>query len=318
MLNASEPIRGICNRSFRVQSNGGASDSGSGSGLGNVKGYLDTYGTMTVDGAFLDTRDYLLKSGFLADGHGSAFDYHYPTKAEIGIFTDVQETADGLQLTWEYHDDEHSQAVRAKTQKRLDNDKTCGLSIGFYVGDGKNPPIGWVYSDKEKEPRGIDYIVLSPQFYEELLPVYSAPEYLDENLERAESLSCIYILKRVHVFETSQTEIPANEVSQVAEVRTRLNKTMAQPTQAEIRAAREAKRSDARDTLDAMHRSLKRAKDAHEESSDHLGKLTKLCREMESHLSSETDDDEAPDEEKKPEEKGKKSGSGRALFSGGK
>jgi hypothetical protein len=302
--------------------------SGTGSGCGNVKGFLDSYGTMTVNGSFARSLDYLLTSGFLADGHGAAYDYHYPTKAEIGIFTKVYEDSEGLQLEWEYHDDPHSQTVRQKTDKRLKNNKTCGLSIGFYVGDGTNPPSGWTYDPKETEPE-CDYIYVKPQFYEEVLNEYSAPQYLEENLERANANDMgIYILKHVHVFETSQTEIPANEVSLIAEVRSR-PKHITMSTSNENRAKREeedskrAKLKDAKDELERIKRDLKNAKESHDDVSEHHAKLAKRVKTLASHLEdmgSDAKDDEGEDdkEEEEPKEKGKRSGSGRALFNGGR
>lgn len=306
-------------KSVSVRAVDSESPSGTGAGCGNVKGVFDSYGTMTVDGSFAATLSYLLNNGFLCDGHAGAYGGRYPIKAEIGIFTKVYEDTEGLQLEWEYHKDPASQAVRQKTQTRLDNGKFCGMSIGFYVGDGTNNPVGWTWTEKETEP-DCDYIYIQPQDFERAIPEYSAPEYIQENLERAENFSWgVYILKHVHVYETSQTQIPANENSQIAEVRSRRNSTTTMTAEERAKKAEDAKRAkldDCRDALDGMKRAHKNAKEAHEDHKEqmdgHLAKLAKGIKAMESHLDA-LDDDDAAEPEEKP-----KSGAGRAAFNGGK
>lgn len=299
----NEPFETACNRSIQIRQ-AVDSPSGVGSGCGNVKGYLDSYGTMTTNGAFEETIEFLMQTGFLADGHGAAYGYRYPTGAEIGIFTDVKEDAEGLQLTWEYHDDPHSQTVRQKTEKRLKNGKTCGMSIGFYVGDGINPPCGWVYSPDEDQPDNIDYICVTPQYYDEVVPLYSLPEYGKENLIRAQQFYAVYILLRVHVFEVSQTEIPANEVSLIAEVRHKTKTIMAKREE----DSRDAKLDAARDAHEDAMRAFKKAKESHEDHADHLDSMARSLRAMGRALkdAEEEDDDDAKKSKSADDDDGKR------------
>lgn len=300
-------------------------DSGSGSGCGNVTGYMDSYGTMTTTTSFNECLDYLFKSGFLADGHGAAYNYHYPQKAEIGIFTDVHVDYEGLQLEWEYHDDHASQACRMKTQKRMSNDKTCGLSIGFFVGDGKNSPKGWDYNPKEEQPDDIDYICVSREFFDEVVRTYSKPEFVNDNLQRSEQFFYIYILLRVHVFETSQTEIPANEISLITEVRqkrTSISQTQNKPItmaakKEEEDSKRSAKMEECRDALENAKRAFKKAKDAHTEHDDdmrgHLSRAEKAIKEAYAKLDDDSKGDDDEGDKKKPSEEAK----GKRLFERG-
>lgn len=321
----NEPFETACRHSVRVVTTP-ENPSGTGSGYGNIKGYMDSYGTIMIDGCYKESIPYLGDSGFLCDGHGGAFGGRYPTAAEIGIFTSVTEDKEGLLVEWEYHDDLHSQAVRLKTEKRLRNDKTCAMSIGFFVGNGRNAPQGWVYTDKEKQPSGIDYICVLPQYYDEVIPMYSTLEYGPENLERAQNFSEVYIFLRIHVYEVSQTEIPANEVSLIAEVRHKQNKPMERlerltKEERELRAKKDAKAEAHADAMDAVGRAFKKAKDAHEDcraaheahgdalddSKRAMGELAKRIKEAKEISDSEDDDKEDPKRE-----------AGRAAFGGGK
>lgn len=290
------------------------SQTGGGEGCGNVTGFLDSWGTLIASGGFSDTLDSLSEGGFLCDGHGRATN-GYTEDSNLGYFTNVTEDKEGLQLTWAYHSKQKAQEARATLSERLAAGKKSGLSIGFYVGNGITPPKGYVYDPEDEDTDSdYDYIVVESRFYEEVLKVFSKPEFYQDNLTRALGFGCIYILCRVHVFETSQTLIPANEVSLIAEVRsTRRNNSTTMATK-QTRDD-DAKRDDA---VGSLHRAFRALKNEHREHakamSEHLDEMSKHL----SKLSKRDDDDEQDDDDDEPEKEGKKSRRNRAkeLFEG--
>ena len=200
-------IKQICSREFKLSEN---DMPGGWSGYGNVKGYLDTHGTIMFGQCYSAGIPALLEKGFVPDAHGAAYDYHYPNAAVVGYFTNAVDDETGLWLEALWHSDEKSQRLRTKMLERQGAGKSSGLSIGFFVGDSINDPVP-----------GVDYIRIMPQDYATEIPKYSKPEFVSHNLERAKGLYCVDILLRVTVFECSPTLIPSNEASTMAEVRGR-------------------------------------------------------------------------------------------------
>lgn len=288
---------------------------GGGSGCGNVTGYLDSWGTMTLPGAFEDTLDFILESGFLCDGHGHAT-MGYTEGSNLGFFTKATEDEEGLQLEWAYHSKMHSQDARTTLAERLGANKTSGLSIGFFVGDGRTEPTGWTYDPDEDMPEGIDYICVYAKYFDEVLKKVSKPEYYQDNLDRCANQASIYLFLRVHVFEVSQTLIPANEVSLIAEVRS----TKPKKTMALNRAKREDDDDDDSsrdDAIQAVKRTFRAMKNEHKEYSramkDHHSDMAKHLDK----LARRDDDDDDDDEDEPDGDEPKKKSRARKLFEGG-
>lgn len=106
-------------------------------GYGAVKGNVDSYGDIIVDGAFRNLAE-LKSSGALLAHHNA---YANP----IGFFVEAREDAKGLYIEAQFHDTEEGQELRKIVQERKAAGKTVGLSIGYYttdfsdeVKDGKN------------------------------------------------------------------------------------------------------------------------------------------------------------------------------------
>jgi hypothetical protein len=96
--------------------------------------------------------------------------------------------------------------------ERLEAGKTCGNSIGFAIRD---------------------FFTIMPKDYATEIPKYSLPEFVQQNLERAQQMYCVDICTEIEVFESSLTLIPSNEVSLVEEMRGRgkgKSKTLVTPS----------------------------------------------------------------------------------------
>jgi hypothetical protein len=320
------PLRREFDPRIHIRTKDDGAEYGGGAGCGNVSGYLDSWGTMTLPGSFEETAAYTLKYGFLCDGHGRATN-GYTEESNLGLFTKVYEDEEGFQLEWAYDPKQKAQDARNTLAMRLSYEKTSGLSIGFFVGDGLTAPTGWTYDPDEDMPDGIDYICVMAQYFEEVLIKVSKPEYLKQNLERAKGQYCIYLFCRVHVFETSQTLVPANEVSLIAEVRDNSKQFMS-TTRAKPEEDDDGPNQD--DTMQSLSRCLRAltnehrehdriTRDLHKEAAGHLAKLSGKSDEED-----EKDPEEKPAKEKKekpkkeePEEE-KKSRAQKLFEKGGK
>lgn len=295
---------------------------GGGSGCGNVTGYLDSWGTMVLPGAFEECIPFLNESGFLCDGHGHSTN-GYTEESNLGFFNAVSEDEEGLQLGWLYHSKQCAQDARTTLAERLANGKTSGLSIGFFVGDGRTSPKGWTYDPDEDMPEGTDYICVYAQHFEEVLIEVSKPEFLKDNLARAANCTSIYLFLRVHVFEVSQTLVPANEVSLIAEVRNS-NSHKSKTTMATTRAKREdddddSKRDDAIQGIKRTHRAMKNEHREYTRAmSEHLDNLEKYHDKLTKGKGDEEDDDDDDKEPDEEEPEKKKSRTGRSLFNEGR
>lgn len=288
---------------------------GGGAGCGNTTGYLDSWGTMILPGGFKDTIASLLKKGFLCDGHGHATN-GYTEESDLGLFTNVSEDEEGLQVEWAYHPKQKAQDARTTLEHRLSHEKDSGLSIGFFVGDGRNQPVGWEYNPDEEQPEGIDYICVSAVHIKEVIIAVSKPEFLADNLERAIAIAerpwgnNIYLFTRVYVFEVSQTLVPANEVSLIAEVR---NTTKPKNKMALIRGKGKDKpepeeddEPNQDDTMQSLQRTVRALKNEHREHDKYMREQLTLAEGHLSKLSgkkSDEDDDEGEEPEEKPEKK---------------
>jgi hypothetical protein len=192
---------GSDNRSYQVFKNFRVTEDGDAGGFaayGNVKGYLDSHGTIMWHGCYLKGIPALLKKGFVPDTHGAASWYTPTHKELIGFFTDVREDSVGLYVECQFHDTEFGQTVRTQLLERQAAGKDSGMSIGFMIND---------------------YVRILPQDYATEIPKYSAPEHLEHNLARAAQFSYVDICTEIEVYEVSLTVVPSNEISLVTEVR---------------------------------------------------------------------------------------------------
>lgn len=200
-------------------------DPGGFSGYANVKGYLDSYGTIMADGCYMQSIANLLRTGFVPDTHGVGagfFGSPTPTlKNTLGFFKDAKEDEYGLWVDAVFYKTRAAQEARMQCKQRLDANCCMGISIGFEI---------------------LQYEVIKPEQYETELPKYIRAEYLEECMQRAYEWTDIWIIKKMNVFEASLTVIPANEMSQVLEVRsaasggalatsTKFRRTNSMPTQ---------------------------------------------------------------------------------------
>ena len=317
-------IKQTCAREFRLS----ASDvPGTWQGYGNVKGYLDTHGTIMFGQCYAEGIPALLERGFVPDAHGAAYGYNYPNAAVVGYFTNAIDDENGLWLEAVWHTDEKSQALRTKLLERQGAGKTSGLSIGFFIGDSIHDPV-----------MGVDYIRIMPNDYITEIPKYSKPEYVSANLERAKGLPCVDILLRVTVFECSPTLIPSNEASMISQVRGagkkvryqargRKNKIQTENNEAvnkqslsiytndnttmgfhhnddddDMRLKR--KLDDADEVHDKLVKAMKRGAEHHDECRDALSDAMKHARKLAKHLDdirdarkNDDDDDKRDDDD---------------------
>lgn len=126
----------------------GESGSGAFSGYGSVFGNVDSYGDVVERGAYAETLDAFLASGFIAIGHDwSATPVAYPTSAYEDDY--------GLHLTAQFHSTAAAQDARAVMRERIAAGKSVGLSIGYRVRDSVDR------EDGVRELRGVDLFEVS-------------------------------------------------------------------------------------------------------------------------------------------------------------
>lgn len=285
-------------------------DVGGGAGYGNTLFYLDTHGTIMAPGCYEDSLEDLVNKGFLPDAHGAAYNYNYPNKAVMGYFDSAREDANGLWVEWTFHSDEHSQDLRNKLAEREAAGKTCGMSIGFMVGNGISCPKGWTYAQDEVQPEDIDYIRIEAKDFSTQIPRWSTAQTMALNMERASDMWCVYILLRITVSEVSPTLVPANEASLIEEIRsTKVSKPAARKTRASKTSQlnqlftmaleqRDDTRDDAaREAHEKMARALKRAKESHDDTRDALDEAAKHARTLKRALDKRDEEDDKGGEE---------------------
>jgi HK97 family phage prohead protease len=97
-------------------------------GYGAVKGNIDSYKDVIVDGAF-DNLQTLIDEGFMGEAH--AWD-----KA-VGMVMEAKEDEHGLWVKMDYHSTQDAQDLRTKVAERIAKGKKVGLSIGYYAKDAE-------------------------------------------------------------------------------------------------------------------------------------------------------------------------------------
>lgn len=260
---------------------------GSFSGYANVKGYLDSYGTIMADGCYVSCIPELLKNGFIPDTHGiDSGMFAVPTlNNTLGFFSDAKEDEKGLWVKGEFYDTQRAQEARKQIMQRLEAGCTMGLSVGF---------------------NAVDYEVIAPEEFESAIKKYVRAENVKKALTDCTKFGCLIIFKKINVYEVSLTLIPANDESLVSEVRTETKtiktkeKTMALKDEvAALRAEQLAQRS----TLAELTEELSEFRAGKKMSSKRLSRLDDGCArvregmEILSALLSEVRDDVDADED---------------------
>lgn len=161
------------------------SDSGSGSIEGHraIFSRIDDGGDVIVKGAFANSIDSYLNSGFSAHSHLWTF------AESIGFPVEAREDAKGFFVKSAFHSTQTAQDVRTIAKERLKAGKTVGFSFGYGVLDSEN---------------------ISPGEYELKLPRFLKTDRLDQELVKAQRFSSIRILKKLEIYEDSIVTMPMN------------------------------------------------------------------------------------------------------------
>lgn len=101
-------------------------------GAGRLMGYASTWGNVdrqgdvVLPGAFKDSIDFFVKTGFIAQGH----DHAGLPLATIDV---AREDDMGLWVEADFHSTPEAQTARTVTAERIDRGKSVALSIGYTV-----------------------------------------------------------------------------------------------------------------------------------------------------------------------------------------
>lgn len=172
-------------------------DDGAGelSGYAAVFGEIDEGGDLILKGAFTDTIDEYLLTGFTAHSHDWSVD------GVIGYPVAAKEDDYGFYVESRFHSTPDAQMVRTKAQERMDAGKQVGLSIGYQLAEAAR------------------YIF--PKDYEKELPKYLRSDALAENLEKAKRFQKIRLLAKINNFEYSIVTAPMNKLAQAVSVKSK-------------------------------------------------------------------------------------------------
>lgn len=172
------------------------SDSGSGSIEGHraVHSIVDEGGDVIIKGAFADSIDSFLNSGFSAHSHLWTF------AESIGFPIEAREDNKGFFVKSAFHSTRTAQDVRTIAKERLKAGKTVGFSFGFVVQDSE---------------------VVAPGEYERKLPRFLKADRLDQELIKAKRFSSIRILKKIEIIEDSIVTVPMNREAAATGIKSR-------------------------------------------------------------------------------------------------
>jgi HK97 family phage prohead protease len=96
-------------------------------GYGAVKGNVDLYGDIILDGAFGNLTEFATRGGILLG--------HDWSSLPVAIVESAKEDANGLYLSATWHSDAESQRARTVVEERIASGKFVGLSIGYQTLD---------------------------------------------------------------------------------------------------------------------------------------------------------------------------------------
>lgn len=156
------------------------------SGYRAVFGVIDESGDIIVKGAFKDTLDQFLKSGWTAHSHDWSF------VSAIGYPVEAYEDDHGWFVRSEFHSTPEAQTARQIAKERLKAGKQVGFSFGYSPTDTHT---------------------IEPRAYETELPRYLKPSYLTEGLRKAQGFARIRILKVLEALEDSLVTAPMNRMA---------------------------------------------------------------------------------------------------------
>lgn len=168
------------------------------SGPGTIEGYraifseIDEGGDLIVPGAFRDTMEEYLNSGFSAHSHVWTF------SEAIGFPVTAKEDDHGWFVRSQFHTTQNAQDVRTIAKERMKAGKTVGFSFGYSV------------TDRDQ---------IDARNYEIELPKYVKPNRLAHNLAQAKRFPQIRLLKMLLVIEDSIVTAPMNKLAGATSVK---------------------------------------------------------------------------------------------------
>jgi phage head maturation protease len=168
-------------------------------GPGSIEGYvtkfgdLDGVGDIILAGAYTDTIAQFLEGGFNADSHKWEFGNL------IGYPSGAKEDGVGLFAKAKFHSTQPAQNARTVAQER----RAAGLNV--YTS------IGYELAAEPIYVRSADYSTE--------IPKYSAPELVQQNLQKAQKFSQVRVIPKVHLFEWSLVPVPALNSAMVTSVK---------------------------------------------------------------------------------------------------
>jgi len=171
------------------------------SGPGTISGYRATYAVdegadLIVPGAFADTIEEYLSSGFTAESH----DWNFSNV--VGFPLEAKEDQHGFYVVSQFHSTPDAQNVRIKARERMDAGKKVGFSFG-YVAD--------------------NFGFIEAKDYEQELPKYVKSADLSYNLAQAKKFPRIRLLKKLSVAEDSLVTRGMNTQAFATAVKSRTN-----------------------------------------------------------------------------------------------
>lgn len=157
-------------------------------GSGTIEGYravrsIDEGGDLIVAGAFADTIDEYLSSGFSAESHDWSF------SNMVGFPVEAKETDRGLWVKSQFHSTPDAQNIRQKAKERMEAGKSVGFSFGY---------------------KADEYDFIDAKDYQHELPRYVNSGELGYNLAQAKKFPRIRLLKKLTIYEDSLVTAPMN------------------------------------------------------------------------------------------------------------
>ncbi len=166
-------------------------------GPGTIEGLravfdIDEGGDLLIKGAFRDTMEEYLNSGFSAHSHVWTF------SEAVGFPVEARETDRGWWVKSQFHSTDTAQNVRTIAKERMKAGKTVGFSFGYSARD---------------------YDFIDARNYERELPRYVDASRLAYNMAQAKKFPKVRILRAVDVIEDSIVTAPMNKLAMATGVK---------------------------------------------------------------------------------------------------
>lgn len=173
------------------------------SGPGTIEGYravfdIDEGGDLLIKGAFADTREDYLNSGFTAHSHQWQF------SEAVGFPLTAKEDDHGWFVKSQFHTTQNAQDVRTIAKERMKAGKTVGFSFGYSPND---------------------FSFIQAREYDSELPKYVKTDRLAYNMRQAKRFPQIRLLKKVSVIEDSIVTAPMNKLAAATSVKHGYNRS---------------------------------------------------------------------------------------------